>query len=86
MCVCMLSCSVIFNSFQPLWTATYQTPLSMGLSQKEYWNRLPFSPPGDPPDPGVEPTSPVTPTLAGRFFITEPHGKPQTYVGTSLFK
>ena len=86
MCACMFSCSVISNSYQPRWTAACQTPLSMGLSQKEYLNMLPFSPPGDPPDPGVEPTSPVTPTLAGRFFITEPHGNPQTYVDTSLFK
>ena len=86
MCACMLSCSVISNSIQPLWTAASQTPLSMGLSQKEYLKRLPSSPPGDPPNPGVEPTSPVTPTLASRFFITEPQGKPQTCVGTLLFK
>ena len=35
--------------------------------------RLPLSPPGDLPDPGVKPTSPA---LAGRFFTTVPHGKP----------
>ena len=34
-----------------------QTPLSMGFSQQEYLSRLPFPPPGDLPDPGIEPTS-----------------------------
>jgi len=33
---------------------------------------LPFPPPGDLPNPGIEPTSPA---LAGRFFATEPPGK-----------
>ena len=44
-----------------------------GISQQEYWNGLPFPTPEDLPDPGIEPTSPA---LAGRFFSTEPHGKP----------
>ena len=37
---------------------------------------LPFPTPGDLPDPRMEPTSFVSPTLAGRFFTTEPPGKP----------
>ena len=32
-------------------------PLSMGLSRQEYWSGLPFPPPGDRPNPGIEPTS-----------------------------
>ena len=36
------------------WTAAYQAPLSMGLSQREYWSGLPFPPPGDLPIPGTE--------------------------------
>ena len=48
----------------------------MGLSWQEYWSGLPFPPPGDLPDPGIEPMSPA---LAGEFFITEPPGKPVTY-------
>ena len=32
----------------------------------------PFPPPGDFPDPGLEPESPVSPALAGGFFTTEP--------------
>ena len=35
-------------------TVTRQTLLSMGLSRQEYWNELPFSPPGDLPNPGIE--------------------------------
>ena len=40
----------------------------MGLSQQEYWSGLPFPPPGDLPSPGIEPTSPMAPAVAGRFF------------------
>ena len=45
----------------------------MGLSRQDYWSGLPFPSPGDLPDPGIEP---VSPALAGRFFTTEPLGKP----------
>ena len=31
---------------------------------------------GDLPDPGTESASPTYPALAGRFFTTEPPGKP----------
>ena len=34
---------------------------------------MPFHPPGDLPDPGIESASPA---LAGRFFTSEPPGKP----------
>ena len=44
----------------------------MGLSRQEYWRGPPFLPPGDLPDPGINPTSPVSPALAGGFFTTEP--------------
>ena len=49
------------NSFVTPWTVAYQAPLSMA-----------FPPPGDLPDPGIGPGSPV---LAGGFFTTEPPGK-----------
>ena len=44
-------------------TAACQAPLSMGLSRQDYWSGLPFLPPGDLPDPGIEPTSPESPAL-----------------------
>ena len=49
-----------------------QGPLSMGCSRQEYWSGLPFPSPGDLPNPGIQPLSPV---LAGRFFPTEPPGE-----------
>ena len=61
--------------FATLWTIALQVPLSVGFSRQEYWSELPFPPPGDLPDPGIEPPSPASPALAGRFFITEPPGK-----------
>ena len=40
--------------FVTRWTVACQAPLSMGFSQQEYWSGLPFSPPRDLPDPGIE--------------------------------
>ena len=40
-----------------LWTVTRQAPLSMGFSRQEYQSGLPRLPPGDLPDPGIEPMS-----------------------------
>ena len=74
--VCMLSCSVMSDSFTTPWTVAHQTPLSMECPRKEYWNRLSFPPPGDLPNPGFEPMSPASPALAGRFFTNEAPGKP----------
>ena len=59
------------------WTVAHQTPLSMGFSRQEYWNWLPFPPPGALPDTGFEPVPPASPALAGGFFTTEPSGKPK---------
>ena len=75
MCVCTLSHVWLFVT---PWTVACQAPLSMGFSRQEYWNGLPFPPPGNFPDPGIETTSPASPALAGRFFTTAPPGKPIT--------
>ena len=40
----------------------------MGFSRQEYWNGLPFPPPGDLSDPGVKPVSVMSPALIGGFF------------------
>ena len=48
----------------------HQAPLSMEFCRQEYWSGLPFPVPGDLPDPGIEPTSPVSPALAGGSFTT----------------
>ena len=68
LCVCV--CSVVSNSFATPSTVAWQASLSMGFSRQEYWNGLPSPSPGDLPDPGTEPTSPVSPALASGFFTT----------------
>ena len=57
----------------------------MGFSRQEYRGGLPFPPPGDLPDPGIDPASPVSPALAGGFFTSEPRGKPVQLFKPSLF-
>ena len=52
-----------------------QASLSMGFPKQEYWNGLPFPPPGDLPDPGIKFKSPKSLALAGGFFTTEPPEK-----------
>ena len=51
-------------------TVAHQAPLSMGFSRQEYCSGLPSPSPGDLPDPRTEPTSLMSPALAGRFFTT----------------
>ena len=41
------------------WTVTSQAPLSMGFFRQKYWSGESFLSPGDLPNPGVEPWSPV---------------------------
>ena len=52
------------------WTVARQAPLSLGFSRQEYWRGLPFPSPGHLPYPGIKPTFPTSPALAGRFFTT----------------
>ena len=52
------------------WTVACQAPLTMGLSRQEHCSGLPCPPPGDLPDPGMEPTSLMSPALGGGFFTT----------------
>ena len=51
-----LSCVRLFVT---PWTVARQAPLSMGFSRQEHWSGLPCPPPGDLPDPGIEPESPT---------------------------
>ena len=50
--------------------------MSVGFPRQECWSGLSFPPPGDLPDPGMEPASPESPASAGRFFTTVLSGKP----------
>ena len=74
-CVCVCACSVVPDSVTP-WTVAHQVPLSGGFPRQEYWSGLPFPLAGDLPNPGIEPVSSASPTLAGEFFTTAPPGKP----------
>ena len=51
-------CATLYNP-----TDWSQAALSMGLSRQEYWSELPFPPPGDLPEPGIEPASLASPAL-----------------------
>ena len=67
-----LSCAVLSHFshvllFATPWTVSCQAPLPMRFSRQESWSRFPCPPPGDLPDPGMEPASPAS---AGRFFTT----------------
>ena len=53
-------------------TVAHQALLSMEFSRKEYWNALSFPPPGDLPNPGMEP---IFPALQASL-LSEPLGKP----------
>ena len=64
-------CSV--DSLRPPWTVARQAPLSMELSRQEYWGGLPLPSPGDLPNPGIEPGSPI---LQADSFLSEAPGKP----------
>ena len=68
LCACWVP-SVVSNSATP-WTVVRQAPLSMGFSRPEYWSGLPWPPPGDRTDLGIEPTSLMSPALASKFFTT----------------
>ena len=49
---------------------------SMRFFRQEYWIGLPFPPPGDLLDPGMQFMPPVSLAMAGRFLSIVPHGKP----------
>ena len=53
-----------------LWTVAHQASLFMGFPRQEYWSGLPCPPPGNLPNPGIKPTSLMSPALAGGFFTS----------------
>ena len=57
-----------------VWTIPRQAAVFMGFSSQEYWSGLPFSPPGDLSDSGIEPVSTVSPALQADSLPTEPSG------------
>ena len=60
---CVLSRFGRVQSLTTPWTVARQAPLSTGFSKQEHWNGLPCPPPRDPPNPGLEPASLMSPAL-----------------------
>ena len=77
-CVCMRSRSDMSSSLRPHGRKAHQASLFMGFSRQEYWSGLPLPPLGDPPNPGIEPSFPVSSALTGGFFSTESLRKQRT--------
>ena len=63
----------VLSPFVTPWTVACQAPLSMGFSRQEYWSFVPFSPPGDLHDLGIEPSSLA---LQANSLPAKPPGKP----------
>ena len=73
----MLCCAYSLNDvwlFVTPWTVDPQSPLFMEFSRQEYWSGLPFSSPGDLPNPRIEPGCPA---LQPDSLPSEPTGKPR---------
>ena len=68
----LLFSHLVMSDSATSWTVVHQAPLFIGFPKQEYWSGLPFSSPGDLPNPGTEPMSPI---LAGKFSTAVPHGK-----------
>ena len=74
LCAYALSCVQLFGA---PWTVAHQAPLPRRFSRQDCWSGLPFPPPRDLPNPGMEPWCPASPALACGFFTTTPPEKPQ---------
>ena len=70
-CSSLYGCSVMSDSLWPCGLEPTRE-FSVEFYRKKYWSSLPFPPPGDLPDTGIEPESLVSPALTGVFFTTMP--------------
>ena len=68
----MLSCSVMPDSLQSHGLYPIRLLCPWVFSRQEYWSGLPCPPPGNLPNPGIEPMSP---TLQVDSLLSEPPGK-----------
>ena len=71
----------VVRLFGDPWTVARQASLSVGFPRQESWSGLPFPPSGDHPNPGMEPC--LSCIIVG-FFTTEPPGKPQRRLFSSV--
>ena len=70
---CMRACLVVYDCLWPHgpWPHGAPTRLLHPWDSPGKKGRLPRPPPGHIPNPGIEPASPTSPVLAGRFFTTD---------------
>ena len=73
-CCCVVQSLNRVQFFVTSWTAACQASLSMQFSRQEYWSGLPILPPGDLPDPGIEPESSALPARQADSLPVEPLG------------
>ena len=79
MCVCAQSCLILCNPVDWLSTA----PLSLEFFRQEYCSRLPFSFPGDLPNPGIKPLSPTSPAHRQIVYCLNHWWNPKSQYQTS---
>ena len=70
-CVCVCAHAQSHQTQAP-WTVAHQAPPSIEFSRQECWSELPFPPPGDLPNSGLEPRSSELQTDSS---LSEPQGK-----------
>ena len=74
------ACSVTSNSLQPYGLEPAWLLCPWAFSREEYWSGLPCPPPGDFPNPGIQPSSLTSPALPGKFFTTSATWEAHYYV------
>ena len=80
--VCVLSLSVMPALCNPMDCSLPGSSVH-GISRQEYWSELPCPPPGDLPNPGIEPRSHA---LLADSLLSEPPGNPRHFVGLKSVK
>ena len=77
LCTWMRARSLQLCLFATLWGVAHEAPLSMGFSRQEYWSEFPCLPPGNLPNPGIEPVSLATPALHTDSLLLSHQGSPK---------
>ena len=81
----LISCARVLSHFSHVqlfvtpWSTAHQA-LFMGFSRQEHWSGLPCPLPGDLPNPGIEPASPVTSALQADSIPLSQQGSPKPAV------
>ena len=84
--LCMCCCFSHVWLFVTLWAIAFQAPQSMEFSRQGYWSGLPCPPPGDLPNPGIEPESPASPALQEDSLLLSHRGNPRKWILKKITK